>query len=117
MPDVTTEKYIIRRTSDQEQFRSICGFKQALINAEDTDIASVSRLRIHESRMHYHKKLTEFYYVLEGTGAMILDGEEQPLGPGDIVMIRPGVRHTSKGELEVLIVGVPPLDMNDVYFD
>lgn len=117
MADIATEKFIIRRTSDQEEFRSICGFKQALITADDTGTASVSRLRISDSRMHYHKKLTEFYYVLDGKGAMILDGEEHALGPGDIVMIKPGVRHTSKGDLEVLIFGVPPLDMNDVFFD
>jgi hypothetical protein len=32
-------------------------------------------------------------------------------------MIPPGVRHTSDGEMEVLIIGVPPQETQDVHFD
>lgn len=117
MTDTITETFIIRRASGQEAYRSVCGFKRALIAKDDDAPASVSQLRISDSREHYHKQITEYYYVLDGEGAMVLDGVEHPLGPGDLVMIRPGVRHTSKGEMDVLIVGVPPIDMDDVHFD
>lgn len=113
---VNTDRYVIRRTADVEEFRSVCGFRRSIITPEDTDAASVSHLRIHESREHYHKQMTEIYYVLSGEGSMVLDGEEHPIGAGDLVLIKPGVRHTSRGELEVLIVSVPPLESGDVWF-
>ena len=60
-----------------------------------------------DSQTHYHKKMTEYYYVLEGEGTMELDGESLPIRPGSAVMIRPGCRHRAVGRLKVLIVPVP----------
>ena len=47
------------------------------------------------ARTHYHKRLTETYYILEcGPDARLqLDQEQIPLRPGMCVLIRPGVRH------------------------
>lgn len=39
---------------------------------------------------HYHKLSEEFYFILEGTGTMEIDGEERPVTPGDAVLIPPG---------------------------
>jgi len=61
--------------------------------------------------------MTEFYYVLRGGGEMVLDGESTPVREGDLVLIPAGVRHTSEGEMEVLIFGVPPQEQTDIYFD
>ena len=37
----------------------------------------------------------EVFHVLSGTITVSLDGEETPLGPGDTVMVPPGVSHFS----------------------
>lgn len=113
----TTATPIIRRLGDLEEVRGVCGFRRSLITEEDTDVANVSYLRIDNSREHYHKHMTEFYYVLTGGGVVVLDGETTEVRAGDIVVIPPGVRHTSDGEMDVLIVGVPPQETTDVYFD
>jgi mannose-6-phosphate isomerase-like protein (cupin superfamily) len=108
---------IIRRLVDIETVRGVCGFRRSMITADDTDVANVSHLVIDDSREHYHKQMTEFYYVLKGHGEMVLDGQATPVREGDLILIPPGVRHTSEGELEVLIVGVPSQETQDIYFD
>ena len=48
-----------------------------------------------DAELHYHKRLTETYYILEcGPDAqMQLDDDVIPLRPGLCILIRPGVRH------------------------
>lgn len=108
---------IIRRLGDVETVRGVCGFRRRMITADDTPVANISHLTIDNSREHYHREMTEFYYVLKGKGVMVLDGENTEIKEGDLVLIPPGVRHTSDGDLEVLIVGVPPQETEDIYFD
>ena len=60
------------------------------------------------------------FYLVVFTGStfavkrIIIDGEEVPVRPGDCVWIRPGHVHQSVGDLESLIIGVPPFDYDDV---
>jgi len=71
------------------------------------------------ARVHYHRRLTEVYYILEcGSEAqMELDGERVPLAPGRAVMIRPGVRHRAIGKMKVLVIACPKFDPADEWFD
>jgi len=70
-----------------------------------------------DSRCHYHKKLTEIYYVLDGQGQMELDGELFDLTPGAVVLIKPGCRHRAVGNLRVIVTVVPAHDPDDEWFD
>jgi mannose-6-phosphate isomerase-like protein (cupin superfamily) len=70
-----------------------------------------------DSRVHYHKKMTEIYTVLEGEGHLELDGDIIPLKPLTTVMIRPGCRHRAVGKLKLLIVPMPPFDPADEFED
>ena len=117
MDDATKLEPIMRNVSDIESVRGVCGFRRALVTAADTAIANVSHLKIDNSRNHYHKQMTEFYYVLKGSGEIVLDGERRPIKEGELVLIPPGVWHTSEGEMEVLIVGVPTLETEDVHVE
>ncbi|MEX0785017.1 MAG: cupin domain-containing protein [Dehalococcoidia bacterium] len=117
MEKTTTQQPIIRSVRDIESVRGVCGFRRSLITGADSEVANVSHLTIDNSRTHYHKEMTELYYVLKGHGEIVLDGESRPISEGELVLIPPGVRHTSDGDMEVLIVGVPPLETEDVFFD
>jgi quercetin dioxygenase-like cupin family protein len=108
---------IIRNVSDIEAERGVCGFRRKLVTGADTPVAYVSHLVIDNSREHYHKLMTEYYYVIKGTGEIFLDGVAHPIKTGDIIVIPPLVRHTSKGDLEVLIMGAPAMEADDIYFD
>ena len=74
-----------------------------------------------EARTHYHRKLTEGYYILLGTGDIELDGACQPVHPGMAVHIPPGVRHcavVAEGtEMTVAIFVTPAFDPSDEWFD
>ncbi|WP_148073366.1 cupin domain-containing protein [Bythopirellula goksoeyrii] len=69
------------------------------------------------AQTHYHKRLTELYYILEGEGEMELDGQRHPVKPGDAILIQPGCRHRAIGRLKVLNVPVPAFDPEDEWFD
>lgn len=113
----TNPKYLIRRLDDTPTERGVCGWRRTLVTHDDTPVANVSHLRIEDSRYHYHREMTEFYYVLSGGGTITLDGEKKPITAGDLVVIKPGVWHTSDGEMDVLILGVPAGEQTDVWFD
>jgi len=66
-----------------------------------------------DSVSHYHKIHSEIYYVLEGSGALELDGETVPVGPGSAVMIPPGVWHRPIGSFRMLNVSLPVFDPAD----
>ena len=72
-----------------------------------------------DAQLHYHKRLTETYYVLEcrPDARMELDGEIVPVKPGTCILIPPGVRHRAIGEMKVLIIALPKFDPTDEWFD
>jgi mannose-6-phosphate isomerase-like protein (cupin superfamily) len=42
---------------------------------------------------HLHGDSEEVYFVVEGRGTLIMDGEESPVGPGDVSVVSPGHSH------------------------
>jgi mannose-6-phosphate isomerase-like protein (cupin superfamily) len=72
-----------------------------------------------DARVHYHRRLTETYFILQcGPDAqMQLDREILPVHPGMCVLIRPGTRHRALGKMKVLIVVLPKFDPEDEWFD
>lgn len=67
---------------------------------------------------HYHKLSEEFYFVLEGGGAMEINAETRPVGPGDAILIPPGAWHqiTATTPLRFLCCCAPPYAHEDTYF-
>jgi mannose-6-phosphate isomerase-like protein (cupin superfamily) len=70
-----------------------------------------------DSQTHYHKKLTEIYLVLEGTGHLELDGELVPVEPMTAVLIKPGCRHRAVGKMRIVNTCIPAFDPQDEWFD
>lgn len=70
-----------------------------------------------DARAHYHKRMTEIYYVLEGSGEIELDGERLAIQAGDSILIKPGCRHRAIGELKILNTAIPAFDAADEWFD
>lgn len=68
---------------------------------------------------HHHKASEEFYFLLEGSGTMEVDGETREVGPGDAILIPPGAWHqiTAKTGLRFLCCCAPPYDHRDTYFE
>ncbi len=64
---------------------------------------------------HVHYKTTEVYYVLEGSGTIVIGEREYPVSQGDVITVPAGVGHYSVPS-ENFILGVvsfPFFDIND----
>ncbi|MCA9131650.1 MAG: cupin domain-containing protein [Planctomycetales bacterium] len=72
-----------------------------------------------DARVHYHRRLTETYFILECDPAaqLELNGERIPLQPHMAIVIHPGTRHRAVGQMKVLIVVSPKFDPTDEWFD
>jgi mannose-6-phosphate isomerase-like protein (cupin superfamily) len=110
--------YIIRRFDDIEPVPCPCGFSQRAFTNKDNPTATMHLVEISkDSQTHYHKKLTEIYLVLEGTGHLELDGELVPVEPMTAVLIKPGCRHRAVGKMRIVNTCIPAFDPQDEWFD
>lgn len=110
------EGYIYRDINSVQGTLCPCGEAFRVIGAPDGTPASFHVVKIkRNSERHYHKRLTEIYYCLEGTGTIELNQERLPLRPGIVVVIRPGTVHRAVGDLTIINVVIPPFDPNDEY--
>jgi mannose-6-phosphate isomerase-like protein (cupin superfamily) len=68
-----------------------------------------------DAALHFHKRLTETYYILECApdAQMQLDDQFMPVRPGMCILVRPGVKHRAVGRMKVLIVVIPKFDPTD----
>jgi mannose-6-phosphate isomerase-like protein (cupin superfamily) len=116
----TTQRFEIVDFESLDETPCPCGVaRRALANSEifpgtihRTEIAS-------DARLHYHKRLTETYYILtcQADAQMQLDDEMVSIKPGICIVIPPGVRHRAIGRMTVLIVVLPKFDPEDEWFD
>jgi len=108
---------IVRHEDEAVKERSACGHRYRLLSKGDQGVAAWAHaVDIDGAKLHYHKIATELYYVLEGEGSVVLDGEEQEVRPGSMVHIPPGVVHGAVGKMRVLVVGIPDIDDSDVFY-
>jgi mannose-6-phosphate isomerase-like protein (cupin superfamily) len=70
---------------------------------------------------HHHDHIEEVYCILQGTGLMYLEGQPQPVGPGDTVIILPDtiheLRNTGAEDMLMLVVCSPPFSVEDSHPD
>ncbi len=71
------------------------------------------------AKTHYHKRLTETYFILEcdSEAYLELNGERVPVVPYMAFAIHPGTRHRAVGKMKVLIVASPKFDPADEWFE
>src|SRR5438046_226392 len=106
-----TSAALVRHEGDSPKERSTCGWRHLLLSRQDKErglAAWAHAVDIDGAREHYH--------VLEGEGTVTLDGVELPVRKGSIVHIPPGVVHGAKGRVRVLVVGIPDIADDDLFF-
>jgi quercetin dioxygenase-like cupin family protein len=110
-------KTLVRHEGETPRELSACGWRDRLISREDTGVAAWAHpVDIDGARGHYHKRATELHYVLEGEGTVVLNGVEQPVRRGSLVHIPPGIVHGAKGRMRALVVGIPDIADEDIFF-
>jgi mannose-6-phosphate isomerase-like protein (cupin superfamily) len=113
-----SNRFAIARLGELPPVDCPCGQARRAFVDDADGVASLHVVEISaDARAHYHNRMTEMYYILEGTGEIELDGERHPVRPGDAILIKPGCRHRAIGRLRVLNVPVPAFDAADEWFD
>lgn len=115
----STAAAFVRHEDTAPRERSACGWRHRLISRHDAPHAPAAWAHvvdIESAKLHYHRRATELYYVLEGAGQIILDGTWHELRKGSMAHIPPGVVHGARGRMRVLVIGIPDIAEDD-YFE
>jgi len=112
------KNYMVAQLNEITPVVCPCGDSRRAFASPDNPVATIHLTSIKtDSQVHYHKKLTEIYLVLEGTGHMELDGDKVAIKPMSTILIKPGCRHRAVGKLKIVVVPIPAFDPNDEWFD
>lgn len=110
--------FIIDNVFDLKGAKCPCGITRRALQRAENNVATFHVVEISEdAQEHYHKGMCEVYFVLEGEGEMLLNGESHAVKPGSVVLINAGTRHRAVGKLKVIVVAIPPFDPQDEFFD
>jgi mannose-6-phosphate isomerase-like protein (cupin superfamily) len=66
----------------------------------------------HSKRIN--KTCDQVYFVLEGSGIIIVNDKKFEVGPKDAVYIPAGATHSMNGVMEVIIINSPPFEMTQL---
>jgi len=109
---------MIAQLDELEPAECPCGLSRRAFVTEDNKTATMHMVDVsQDSKVHYHKRLTEIYLVLEGDGKMELDGKLVDVKPLTAIFIKPGCRHRAIGKMRIVNIPVPAFDPNDEFFD
>jgi mannose-6-phosphate isomerase-like protein (cupin superfamily) len=105
-------------TADGSTIRELLGLPTAPVRNQSLAEATLAPGQATER--HYHAESEEFYYVVEGSGEMELDGDRRRVAVGDAVLIPPGARHQIRADTEglrFLCCCAPAYRHEDTFFD
>jgi mannose-6-phosphate isomerase-like protein (cupin superfamily) len=105
--------HIVRKVKDSNPRDITCGVMRDLTTSKDYMGMDMVHVTISDAtKRHFHKKLTECYFVLKGSIDVEADGVVEHCDEGTLIMIRPNTEHkawkTSKEDAEILVVCCPP---------
>ncbi len=115
MRTATKGKFLRRDPAEVTPWAETCGQVRPLIEEQDEAAGEILHVEIDHAKLHYHKQTDEFYYVIDGSGRMVLDDEEIELHKGVVVYVPRGVKHKAIGKLTVLTVCIPRGVLHDVH--
>ena len=106
-------------TADGSTIRSILDLSNAPV--EKQSLAEAVLPPGGATKRHWHNTSEEFYFILQGTGTMEIDGVKQQVKVGDAILIPNGHWHQiiadSHSELRFLCCCAPPYSHEDTFFD
>ncbi len=106
---------ICRSRSEIQSVPCPCGQSCRIITAADDAVMGFHVTTIDAAEPHYHRRTTEIYYVLEGTGTLTVADQSVALSPGSTVYVPPGCVHFGDGGFTAAIVCMPPFDATDEF--
>lgn len=111
-------KHLVVQLDEIPTINCPCGLTRRAFTEDADQRASLHLLDVQkDAQLHYHRKITEIYFILEGEGYLEIDGEQVPVKPMTGILIKPGSRHRAVGKLRVAITAIPAFDPEDEWFD
>ncbi|MEA3403877.1 MAG: cupin domain-containing protein [Armatimonadota bacterium] len=104
---------ICRSLDEIESVDCSCGRSRRIITRDDEATVGFHVTEIERAEAHYHARTTEVYYVLEGSGRLLVAGLAAELRPDSVVYIPPGCVHRGEGHFTAAIALLPPFDPED----
>jgi mannose-6-phosphate isomerase-like protein (cupin superfamily) len=93
------------------------GNVQRIVTGGEGGIANVHVVHVTRGESHYHSGYDEVYYVLSGTGTLLIGDTPYSLRPGAVAVIPAGLPHSlvsnTDAPLSFVIFGTPPMPMED----
>ena len=110
--------HLVRKLKDAKPSEITCGLMRKLTDTNDFKDMDVVHVTIKDStKKHFHRKLTEVYYVMKGSIDVEIDRKIEHLKKDQMIMIFPNTNHkawkTSKEDAELLVVCSPPWTEED----
>lgn len=113
-----TGGYQLQHLSEMDTVKCPCGNTRRAFAVPENPLATVHMVDITEdSQSHYHRRLTEVYLIIEGSGFMEVNGERIPVKALDTLFIERGCRHRAIGDLRIVNIPIPSFDPEDEWFD
>lgn len=110
--------YMLAQLDQIEPAHCPCGLSRRAFIDKENPAATLHIVDVTEdAKTHYHKRLTELYLILEGSGHIELDGKTVPVKPLTAILIKPGCRHRLIGRMRIVNVSVPAFDPKDEWLE
>ena len=110
-------KPYVDKFDDRVMFAEKSWGSYKVVDAEDESLTiKVTLNEGHKMYYHSHERRDESWNVIAGRGKVILDGEEREVGPGDVVKLPAGSKHTIIALSELQLIEVQfgkDIDVND----
>lgn len=107
--------YLARHLSEVNPTPCPCGSSWRIITRDDCADAGFHVTHITDSKRHYHKRTTEIYHILEGSGVLEVGDDRVELRPGLTVLIEKGTPHRGFGDFKTIVVPIPAFDPSDEF--
>lgn len=117
-------KKIIANEKDGIEVPDICGKVIELLNQDNSNCKymSIATLFVNpgeSSQKHFHKKMEEIYYIIEGEAEIDIDGIINKVYSGHAILIPIGSTHQIKNTgtqiLKFISVDSPPFLQEDIF--
>ncbi|WP_026506621.1 sugar phosphate nucleotidyltransferase [Butyrivibrio sp. MC2013] len=77
------------------------------VDVEDTSLTIKVTLRPgHRMNYHAHEHRDEVWTIVSGKGTAVVDGVKTPVGPGDVIEMKKGQRHTLIADTKIVAIEV-----------
>jgi len=109
----------VRKLSSVKPIGMLCGKAFEISEAKDFANMSIAVVEVLDAPTHYHKKMMEFYYILEGKGRVKLNGKLYSVEKDTTVLIEPLVKHSltsaAKSPIKLIAITTPAFDSKDEF--